>query len=76
MVDPAALGPFRRKRPGLRQALAKNRFGLLGQQEPAEPARRIGESGRDGMMAIKPDGPMRRGGAVPVLFAAILAAII
>jgi hypothetical protein len=39
--------------------LAERRFGFLGQQKTTQTARRIGQRGGDGMMAIQPDGTLR-----------------
>ncbi len=60
LIEPAAIDPLGRHRPGRRQLLAERRLGFLGQQQAAQTARRIGQRGGDGMVAIQPDGAFRR----------------
>ena len=67
MVQPAALDSLGGDRPGLATLRGERRLGVLGQQQAAQPAGRIGQRGGDGVQAVQPDGAARRVGAGPGL---------
>jgi hypothetical protein len=63
LIQPRALDPLRRQGPGCGKLLQQFRLGVVGQQQPAQAAGRVGQGGGDRVVAVQPDralGNIRR----------------
>ena len=65
LIDARAVGALGLQGPGRRQHLRQGGFGFLGQDEAAQAALGVGQSGGDGVVAVQPDGALGRVGTGP-----------